>query len=224
MDDKLFRRINSKVNPFLEKLFHFPGKIFPGFKIEEDKKALNEIIQGRDLIVEFGSGSGNHVIKLARRYPSHLVLGFEIRFKRAVRTLEKAEDLNNLMIFRGRSELVGDLLPNNSVSKVFINFPDPWDKKRWLKHRVLSQKFFDLLPAVLKEGAIVSVKTDHRDYFLTFLDELKDDSRFKKVDENLNLPDNLEGDEGLRTEFESLFRNQGKEINFVRFEFHSQQE
>lgn len=223
MDDKLFRRINSKVNPFLEKLFNFPSKIFPGFNLEEDKKALNEIIQGRDIIVEFGSGSGHHLIDLAIKYPSQLVLGFEIRFKRAVRTIEKAEYLTNLAVFRGKSELVAELLPKNSVSKVFINFPDPWDKKRWLKHRILSAKFFDILPNVLKPGAIVSVKTDHRKYFLTFLEELKEDSRFKKVDENLNLPENLEGDEGIRTEFEGLFRHQGKEINFVKFIFSPQE-
>lgn len=219
MDDKLFRRINSKVNPFLEKLFNYPGQIFPGFNIEEDKAALNELVREKDIYVEFGSGSGNHLIKLAKRYPNTLVLGFEIRFKRAVRTLEKAPDLKNLMIFRGKSELVGDLLPANSVSKIFINFPDPWDKKRWLKHRILSSKFFNLLPVVLKPGATVSVKTDHREYFLTFMEELENHNKFKVIDQNLNLPDNLESDEGIRTEFEGLFRSQGKEINFVKFLF-----
>lgn len=222
MDDKLLRRINAKVNPFLEKLFHYPGKLFPGFKIEEDIKGLREILGTRDIIVEFGSGSGQHLIALAKRYPECLIIGFEIRFKRAVRTLEKEGDLNNLIIFRAKSELVAEILPAASVSKAFINFPDPWDKKRWLKHRTLSLKFFNILEPVLKPRAIVSVKTDHRDYYLTFLEELKDDARYKKIAESQNLPPDLEGDEGIRTEFERLFRNQGKEINFVRFEYAKQ--
>ncbi len=219
MDEKLLRRINSKVNPFLKKLFDYPGKILPGFDTEADKALLSGIVKGRSLIVEFGSGSGHHLIELAKRYPECLVLGFEIRFKRAVRTIEKEPDLENMLIFRGRSELVADLLPPRSVKKVFINFPDPWDKKRWLKHRILSAKFFNILPKVLLSNAVVSVKTDHREYFLSFLEDVSEDKRYLQVDKNLNLPDGLEGDEGIRTEFEGLFRHQGKEINFVKFKF-----
>lgn len=190
------RRLKPRVNAFYEKLFQHPERIFPGLNFDEDARAFKEkLVLERfspnspysRLLIEFGSGSGGHLLELAKMKPDTLCIGFEIRFKRAVRTIEKAkkEGIPNVLIFRGRSELVPqllpleDLMPSNAlvvgqglVDELYVNFPDPWEKERQKKHRILSKRLFSIAEQIMCKGGTVSIKTDHAEYFASFLDEL----------------------------------------------------
>jgi len=259
------RRIKPRVNAFFDKLFQHPDRVFPGLNFEEDVRAFQEKLsmerfsEGSPytrLLVEFGSGSGGHLLELARMKPDTLCVGFEIRFKRAVRTIEKAkkENLPNVLVFRGRGELVAEVLgiinpqqPNTFsttktgvVDELYVNFPDPWEKERQKKHRILSKRLFSIAAQVMRSGGIVSVKTDHSEYFESFLEEMnikKDatdiyneisvqDSSFSVEAVSWNL-DELSDDykkapaeAKLRSEFENLFRHQGLPVHYARFRHH----
>jgi tRNA (guanine-N7-)-methyltransferase len=223
MDQKGIRRLSSGVNHYFEKLFLYPGKLFPGFNLEEDTDQIRTHLDSsndKKIILEFGSGSGGHLLSLAEINPEALLLGFEIRFKRAVRTLQKGEErgLTNVYIFRGRGELAGNIFEYRKVDEVYINFPDPWEKKRWRKHRILSPSMIAMVSGLLKEGGIFSVKTDHQEYFASFLEDIKEYRDFpfhiEYSTSNLENPDVPEA--AIKTEFEQLFRNQGKPVCYLR--------
>ncbi len=225
------KRLSASVNPFLSELFNYPGLIFPGFNIDEDINLLRtQFDKYEDIILEFGSGSGEHLIGLALLFPKSLVIGFEIRFKRAVRTLEKAQlnGITNLRVFRGRADTAPKIFESQTskninkerkISQIYINFPDPWEKKRWLKHRILTKDSINLYLPLLKPDGIFSIKTDHEEYFDSFMKELSTMSvNILELTKDLNNSDFPSAN--IKTEFEQLFRSQNKKINYVRFSAH----
>lgn len=227
----VFKRISGLVNPFAERLFDYPDIIFPCFEFEKDKASFIEKIRNfkGDIFVEYGSGSGNHLIEVAKRTPQSLCVGFEIRFKRAVRTIEKANSLgvHNIVIFRNKGEYLTQLFPPKRIKGLFINFPDPWAKKRWLKHRVLTKKVIDDFSAVVGESGFISIKTDHDSYFKDFLSEYENTKpslythRYTSSDLHTLLKDESVFAEltiyyaDVKSEFEKLFESQKKNINYL---------
>ena len=179
--------------------------------------ALDRRAQVSGIVVELGSGSGQHLITQARTHPEVLFIGFELRFKRAYRTAEKAERLGikNLLVLQHDARSLGDLFPQKSLAGVYINFPDPWSKRQWLKHRMLTLEFLGVLASRLQPGGFFSYKTDHRECFdavvealphLPFETTLLTRDLYSEGDLSDNVP----------TEFEGLFRSQNLPIHHLR--------
>jgi len=167
--------------------------------------------------VELGSGSGGHLIELATRNPDTLCVGFELRYKRAFRTAEKAEKLGlkNLLVYRANASHLEHLFPERSLDRVYVNYPDPWAKKRWLKHRLLNENSVSLLTKLLKKGGALRYKTDHKDYFDDVVRSLRSNATFRITQETHDMFGNCDVSENITTEFEQLFISQGLPISFV---------
>lgn len=174
-------------------------------------------LESKEAVLELGSGSGGHLITLALRNPETLCLGVEIRFKRAFRTAEKAEKqgARNLLLLKTDARQVFGLFPKEFFKAVYVNFPDPWDKSGWKKHRLLNPDFFETLYAHLKPGGSFLFKTDHSQYFeevVAILTKLPT-WQIEKISRDYH----AECDPALNimSEFESLFKSQKKPVNFV---------
>jgi tRNA (guanine-N7-)-methyltransferase len=163
--------------------------------------------------VELGSGSGMHLLHLAQQSPDHLCVGLEIRFKRAFKTGEKAErrGLNNVMVFRTDAKQIANIFEPQSVSGFFVNYPDPWDKRRWLKNRLLNAELLATMHRCLTPNGFLRYKTDHHEYFASTCELFRPDSwEVKKHTTDLLGSPWVEGN--IPTEFEQLFRSQGKPL------------
>ncbi len=204
------------INPFKHRVVEFPDRIF-SFESDAQENAIRKLTgDARELIVELGSGSGGHLLELARRNPQATCVGFELRFKRAVRTIEKAvrDGIDSVYVIRADAWRLPEVVGKRSISALHVNFPDPWAKPRQWKHRLLSERFLDLVYELLSEKGALSAKTDHADYYQAFLATVRADSRFKVRAESENLP--LE--DSIPTEFEGLFRSQGLPIHYLCLE------
>ena len=205
-------------NPYIDRIESLPELVLPcyeGSPSEEERKLLSSKISiHSESYCEFGSGSGRHLIERAAEKPDSLFIGFELRYKRAFRTAEKAKsrNLENLLVLRCNAHLVFDILAADSLNGVYVNFPDPWDRRRWEKHRMLSDSFLAKLPEVMKNGAFLSYKTDHERRFLETVEMLRNMAGWKldKVSEDLH-SEGLKNDY-VKTEFESLFTSKGMRI------------
>jgi tRNA (guanine-N7-)-methyltransferase len=207
------------MNPYQRILGNFPGRLFTLSDSQCDIEAIRNIInQHQFAICEFGSGSGKHAIGLAKENPEAAVIGFELRFKRSVRTIQKAdkEDLRNVYVLRTKAEQFPEIFPKKSLDAVYVNFPDPWAKKRQRKHRLLSENFFNTLAEFMKDHGVFYFKTDHQEYFESVLEILKDNKAFEldahthDLYQSEHLPGNID------TEFENLFYHQGLPIHYLR--------
>ena len=204
------------MNPYKEKVDEFPGRLFT-FKDERgDAGALAKLCRGRQLIVEIGSGSGRNLLALAEHYPEVLCLGFEIRYKRAYRTIEKAIErgLENVFVLRTEGERLAELFAPRSVSSLFILFPDPWAKKRWRKHRILSKETLDRAAEVLEPDARLIVRTDHQEYFDSYQQTLSAHAGFHVNRSSRDYLSSEFADLFAETEFEALFRSQDLPIYY----------
>jgi len=116
------------------------------------------------LHVEIGSGNGFFLAAMAAAHPDWNWLGLEIRFKRVILTARKLPAGGAgewARIARYDVHWLDDLFDEGEISGLYVNFPDPWPKKRQAKHRVLGPEFCDSVVRLLRPGSELRVKTDH---------------------------------------------------------------
>jgi tRNA (guanine-N7-)-methyltransferase len=119
------------------------------------------------LVVDVGFGRGEFLMELAREDPTTAFLGIEYSFKRVLKMARRLarSDLVNVRLIEATAELVvGERLPEASVSCFWINFPDPWPKKRHHRRRLIQARFVRALARCLVAGGELHVATDHIGY------------------------------------------------------------
>ena len=208
-------------NPYIARLKNLPQYIIDprGTEITPAGRSQIEaaIERFRDVYVEFGSGSGGHLLEQAQRCPSSLFLGFELRFKRIYRTAEKASNrgISNILVIRTPSANVSSLIADESVSGIYVNFPDPWAKRRWQKNRMLSDDFIRKIHGLLKPDCFFSYKTDHRARFDDVVNFIEKSGLFRAKRISYDLSASPFHEDNILSEFERLFISQKVPICYL---------
>ncbi len=116
--------------------------------------------------LEIGFGGAEHLVWQARENPNVGLIGCEVFEDGVVKAVAAIEEqaLANVRLSTEDARDVLRWLPEGSLGRVFILFPDPWPKKRHLKRRLLSPHLFDLLARVMAPGAELRIATDIGDY------------------------------------------------------------
>lgn len=138
--------------------------LYPEIKISEPSSA--SLQTGRDVWLELGFGGGEHLAWQAQANPSIDMWGAEPFLNGVAKALHEVDDrgLSNVRLFQGDGRIILDGLPDESLSKLFVLFPDPWPKKRHNKRRLISSRFLDDAYRVLKPGAAFRFASDIPDY------------------------------------------------------------
>ena len=210
-------------NPYIDKTSEHEGVLYPFLKSiefsENEQISFSKTIQNtKKIYLEFGSGSGGHLIDLAQANPDTLCIGFEIRYKRIVRTAEKAKEkgIKNIMLLRARAEHFPKYFQERKIDNVYVNFPDPWSKKKWKKHRLLSDEFLQSISKSLVNSGAFLYKTDHREYFEATLKLLQQASYFDLTAHSFDLYNSEYLSGNIKTEFEKLFLSKEQPIHYLR--------
>ena len=120
----------------------------------------------REAWLEIGFGGGEHMAAQARRHPDVLVLGaepFTNGVASAVRHIDE-QDLSNVRLHDGDVRELIARLPDGSLARVFILFPDPWPKARHHKRRLVQPDTVAELARVLRPGGRLRFASDWADY------------------------------------------------------------
>jgi tRNA (guanine-N7-)-methyltransferase len=115
------------------------------------------------LVVEIGFGRGEFLMALAAASPERAFLGVEHSSKRVLKMARRVAraGLANLRLVQARGEdVVRELLPHGSVATFWINFPDPWPKKRHARRRLVQAELVHELALRLVPGGELQVATD----------------------------------------------------------------
>lgn len=127
-------------------------------------------------VMEVGFGDGWFLAHLAREYPAWNLLGAEVSTSSVTRAFKRMrrERITNVRLYSGQARfVVRNLIPPRALHRVYVNFPDPWPKKRHQERRLLRAPFFRLLSSRLDDGGTLWFTTDHAEYFAFALDEAR---------------------------------------------------
>jgi len=222
------------VNPYRTYVHDYPEVLFPYPQAAALQARLALRFgaagtgQGR-LHVELGAGSGNFLVEMALRHPQDHFVGFELRYKRLVRSAQKLEreDRSNVWLLKAMGESFHQYCPPQSVDHLYLQFPDPWPRASQWKKRMVSGAFLERLAQVLRPGGVFHLKTDHSGYFLHVLALLngRQDWRLRAWSNHLHR-DVLTQDGRstdllavqVKTEFERLFISQHKPVYYLALE------
>ena len=149
----------------------------PGVTLEENptRTALDLArFHGKPLWLEVGFGGGEHLVHMAVRYPDVEIIGCEPFVNGIAMLLGKIRqaDVQNLVLHPGDVRDLFDVLPDGCLSKVFLNYPDPWPKARHHRRRFVTPEYLNPLARCMAAGAELRVATDIPDYVRQTLEEV----------------------------------------------------
>lgn len=146
-------------------------------KAENPTRAIcapDALFGGRPVWLEVGFGGGEHLVHMAAANPGVGLIGCE-PFVNGVAMLLgriRAAGVENLAIHPGDVRDLFEVLPDASISKAFLNYPDPWPKRKHHRRRFVTQDHLGPLARVLRPGAEFRVATDIPDYVRQTLREV----------------------------------------------------
>ena len=126
-----------------------------------------ELVGGvKDLWLEVGFGAGEHLVWQAAEHPEVGLIGCEPFINGVAKCLAHIERaaVTNVRLFNDDARLLMAALPERSLSRVFILFPDPWPKTRHHKRRFVQRDTLDVLAPLMKAGAELRLATDDPSY------------------------------------------------------------
>ena len=180
------------------------------------------------IILELGCGKGEYTVGLAERFPDINFIGIEKSATIVLKAVDlynklhsssiqnekfdKSKDIENLRFICEDIANLENVFSPNSIDKIYLNFSDPWPKKRHESRRLTHHKFLSIYEHLLKKGAFLEFKTDNLPLFEFSLEEIKN-SNFKLLEFTYDLHNDKRLNEGnIMTEYEEKFSKLGNKI------------
>ena len=134
-----------------------------------------------DVWLEVGFGGGEHLLWQAKAHPGVGLIGAEPYVSGVAKLLSRLAPapLANLRLYTEDATDIIDALPQASLGRVFVLFPDPWPKTRHHKRRFIQTAMLDRLARVMKPGAELRYATDDNSYLVWALERLSAHRAFR---------------------------------------------
>ena len=186
---------------------------------ERRKIDLSQLFgDGRPVWLEIGFGGGEHMVHQAALHPEVGLIGCEPFINGVAMLLGKIREagVENLAIHPGDVRDLFDVLPDASIARAFLLYPDPWPKKRHHRRRFVNPEFLDPLARVMQPGAILRVATDIEDYVRQTLEQLTRHPDFEWLAEG---PDDWRKpwDDWESTRYEKKALREGRKPHYLTF-------
>ncbi|MDQ0272225.1 tRNA (guanosine(46)-N7)-methyltransferase TrmB [Cytobacillus purgationiresistens] len=162
--------------------------------------------------IEIGTGKGRFITGMAKQNPEINYIGIELAESVIVSALELIieEELPNVKLMNINAEDLRDIFAKNETNRVYLNFSDPWPKKRHAKRRLTYKNFLSLYEDILPEKGEIHFKTDNQglfEYSLTSFSEYGMLLTYVSLDLHKS-----EYEGNIMTEYEEKFSKKGSRI------------
>jgi tRNA (guanine-N7-)-methyltransferase len=164
----------------------------------------------KEVWIEVGFGSGRHLLHKAKEHPDIQFIGLEIHRPSIEQVIKqcKIQNLDNILISDFDARVFLQLIKSNSVGKIFVHFPVPWDKKP--HRRVISKAFIEESQRVLKKNGTLELRTDSENYFAYSFETLQ---LFDKYEIQIRKNHDLK----VSSKYEDRWKKQEKNIYDIIF-------
>ena len=186
------------------------------------KKNLNDLdiyktkikdLKNKNVVLDIGFGNGEYTAAYANAFQEKHIIATEVYLSGigSLIGLINKYKISNISIFDEDVRLLMDQMPKDFLDSVNILFPDPWQKAKHHKRRLISQDFLYQLHPLLKPNAKIFVRTDWEDYA----------EQISELAEVMSSHFRLERTQNIEFEFETRFHQraikEGREINSFLF-------
>ncbi|MBR5227233.1 MAG: tRNA (guanosine(46)-N7)-methyltransferase TrmB [Clostridia bacterium] len=173
----------------------------------------------KEVHLEIGIGKGQFIYELAKKNPDILYVGIELNkgvislaSKKILRKeQEEAIHVANLKLFSFDAADLDKVFTEGEVDKIYLNFSDPWPKKKHAKRRLTSKTFLDKYRLILKKDGIIEQKTDNMGLFEFSILSFNENNLLME-DISLNVYADIANGkilDNIPTEYEEKFRDKG---------------
>jgi len=176
----------------------------------EYKGKWNSLFNNNNPIeIEIGTGKGKFIINKALENPNINYIGIEKYDSPLVNAVKLLQDVNitNLKLICFDALHIDEIF-DKEIDKIYLNFSDPWPKKRHEKRRLTSKQFLDKYEKLFKNEKRIQMKTDNDDlYEYSCISFIENGYEIIKTDTNYK--------DTITTEYEDKFIKSGKNINYI---------
>ena len=165
--------------------------------------------------IEVGMGKGKFIMQLAALHPDINYIGIERYTSVLLRAVQKMEEqpLPNIHFLCIDAATLPEIFDKDEVSRIYLNFSDPWPKDRHAKRRLTSREFLARYDQFLKKDGHIEFKTDNQDLFTFSLQEIEESPLWKLDASTRDLHNDPALNEGnIMTEYEEKFSSMGNPI------------
>lgn len=179
----------------------------------KDKDTIQKIIKenkGKKVYLEIGMGKGDFITQLCQLDKDNIYIGIEVSppvLALAIKKLKRYEEennirLDNLYFMSEDAATLSEIFEEHQIEKIYLNFSDPWPKKKHTKRRLTHENFLNVYKEILREHGEIEFKTDNRGLFEYSLVSMQNYGlRFKEVYLDLHQTDVF----NIETEYEKKF-------------------
>ena len=165
------------------------------------------------IYLEIGMGKGNFICKSAKLNPEINYIGCEISDSVAYLASKKIRGTSNILVINSDAMKLDEIFSEGEISKIYLNFSDPWPKKKHEKRRLTSKMFLDKYKELLGNGREIELKSDNRHFFEYSV------MMFNKEGfaiEELSLDLHSDYSDVVTTEYEDKFTSLNQPIYYVK--------
>lgn len=165
-----------------------------------------------EIHLEIGMGKGDFIYEMAKSYPNINFIGIEKYTGVLARALKKYPNpLPNLKVINLDALNLNEVF-DREISTIYLNFSDPWPKKRTIKRRLTSDVFLNIYDSIFKSNKKIIMKTDNIELFQYSLVSL---SEYGYILKDVNLDLTNSDIPNIKTEYEKKFIEKGFKINYL---------
>ncbi|TLS39062.1 tRNA (guanosine(46)-N7)-methyltransferase TrmB [Pseudalkalibacillus caeni] len=180
---------------------------------ENQKGNWHEIFNNNNPIyIEVGTGKGQFISQMAKKNPDGNFIGIELSASVIVTALDKVleTEVENVRLLNVNAEKLTDYFSESEISRVFLNFSDPWPKNRHEKRRLMYSDFLSVYETILKPEGEVHFKTDNQALFEYSIYSF---SNYGMIIKNVSLDlHKSDFENNVMTEYEEKFSEKGNRI------------
>lgn len=193
----------------------------PLFKSVDEAKELKgkwsqEFDNNNDIYLELGCGRGGFTAKTAQKYADKNIIAIDLKDEilvMALRNITEAE-IENARIIAMNIGGISEIFDENEISRIYINFCNPWPKDRHKKRRLTHTRFLTQYKTFIRKGTEIHFKTDDLELFEESF-EYFEGSGFQIIYKTYDLHNSEYRKENIMTEYESKFKELGIKSKFL---------
>lgn len=169
-----------------------------------------------EIYLELGCGRGEFVTKNAVDNPDKNYIAIDLKDEVLVYVLRKVKEaeIDNVRIIPLEIAFITEIFDENEISRIYINFCNPWPKERHNKRRLTHTRFLEKYKQFIKPGTEIWFKTDNRELFDASLEYLSN-CNFQVLFYSYDLH-NSSFQPNVMTEYEKKFTGEGMKIMFLK--------